>query len=412
MERFYKIYNELRHSLTYACTEDEIKKFEDEYNKALIDCDIMMLDKIVGNAQQKILQKWVGATTNVDDYKLGEPFRFLCHSVDGYNWYGSFRSKYVSCSLICDKYMNVLHYEYGFILPSKNIVAASDKDLNTNNRALDDNHLFESQNIEIKTPDEIIELCLKRKEVKSEDTRWNEIVEEGFNPEAIFCLTDGSKELDPDYIGAYNLKEHFPKLKVVEIDKTLYLPEEKQLELLDRLIHQINLCKRCDGTLKGLFSSCLFKKFWYEFMELKKSGNYTTEDILDLYDKNVEELLNDDLTSTFLDPWLYSCLNYISDCFFNSLTFGDVFISDSLNGLYDRLKNYANDPRLDEYIPGLSTFLMLYKDISNLPEEYLRELRYTKSFKEVNIILKNYLDSLNNRDVQGDNSPRSLAYTK
>lgn len=405
---FYNIYNELRHSLTYVCTDDEIKHFENEYNKALAACDFSALDKIVCNAQKKILQKWVGATTNIEDYKPGEPFRFLCHSVEGYNFYGNFRTKYVSCSLLSDKHMALMKYEYGFILSPTNIIAASDKDLKTNNFASDEDNLFELLNGVLKTPEEIIELCLKRKEEISDEPPWNEIVEKGFNPIAIFCLTDGSKELNPDYVGAYELQKNFPKLKVIEIDKTLYLPEEKQLELLDRLIKQINLCKQCDGTLKGLFSSCLFKKFWHEFMELKKSGNYTTEDVLNLYDKNVDEMLHDEVASIFLDPKLYSCLNYILSCFFDSLTLGDSFIPDSLNIIYNRLKDYANNPKLDGYVPGLSTFLMLYKDVTDLPDEYLRALRYSKTIEELNVILKKYLDSLN---IQGDNPPRSLSYT-
>lgn len=412
--KFKKLFYEKKEalkSLKYVCLEDDLKKFDNAYETALVNCDISSLDSLIAKVEQGCLQKWTGATTNVEEYKSGESFRFLCHSVIDYNFRGKFRTKYVSCSLLFDKYLAYLNSGYGFILPANNIIAASDIDLQTFNATNDKTCLFPDyySDIKIRTPEEIMDLCVKRKEENKDLNTWNEIVVEGFDPLAIFCLTDGSKELDPRYNGAYELKKHFPKLKVVEIDETLYLPEEKQLELLDRLIAEINLVKQCCGTFKGFFPIVLFKKFWQEFMILKKNGDYSTEDILKLYDLNVEELLNDELTATFLDSKLYTCLNYMLNCFFNSLSFGDYFISDSLNSLYNKLKKFDNNPRLDEYVTGLSEFLKLYENITTISEEYLGELKRSKSLIEINTILKKYLDSLN---MEGNSSSSQLLLKK
>ncbi len=93
---------------------------------------------------------------------------------------------------------------YGVIWPPINIIAASDEDLHTYNATKDKDYLFPDRYsyIIVKTPEEIMELCLKRKEENDDDISWNEIVIEGFNPLGIFCLTDGSKKLDPKYNGA------------------------------------------------------------------------------------------------------------------------------------------------------------------------------------------------------------------
>lgn len=390
--------DKLLNSLKYFCSSEELKSFDDEYSKSLVDCDMPKLNVLLKNAQNMIFEHWTGATTNIEDYKSGMPFRFLCHSVESSQFRGHFRTKFVSASLLTEKLMFTVNKDYGFILEPANIVAASDADMNSYNNADDINDLYYNSSIlPAQTPEEVLENCYRRSENQGNDLYiYNEIVLEGFNPIGIFVITDGSKALDPNYRGAYKLQKNFPDLQIIEIDKTLYFDDEKDKNrFLHNLINNIRSYKEAKNIEVKHYCSLpidFYNEFWQEFMELKKSDDYKFEEIVGLLDKNEALLFEidvDNLFEKYNDKDLNKILKYSGTCY---LVDNRYYSSVYFDKVYDHLKKYAGDTRLDKYVPGLSMFLTLMGNFPILTVNDWVEIHEAKDLEQVNIILARALE--------------------
>lgn len=402
-------------NLRYIYDEKTVGVFEEQYNLAIEKFNVNALKDLLESTQELILQHWEEYLTNIDDYKPGEPFHFLCHSLTEI-FEGDFHSNIISMSLLTEKLLDVFNEEYGFIFDSTNIIAADSQDMFVNNFAdSDENILYYSTIKKISAPERLVEECLVLKE--SRKKVYSEVCKRGFNPKAIFCLTDGSKYIDGNYNCAWELHKNFPELKVMEIDKTLYITERKRLNTLKTIL-VCNLKQKISdienyidyifdpSEIGFLVENGAYDGFWAEYMELKKRASYNEDDIISLFIKyekliedyndidNMFENLNKEDLGIFLkynpNIGIWTVLHGNPKDYFNGII---KFELNDLDNIYNNLKQYAGDERLNDIIPGLARFLQLYERISfaDLSDNAKLRICSCNNFVDINHILLSFL---------------------
>lgn len=200
--------------------------------------------------------------TNPKNFVNGEPFKFLVHNLTSYTDINQdselYRKKFISASFITENEMELYgHNKVGFIYSAENNVVASDsKDLQSyntdDNSSLDFIGRFSSPTV--KPPLQIEEECVNKtieksgeKLRQSEDSRtYSEVVLDisQKKPIGIFCITNGEKEFNFDYVNAVRLANEFG-LPLVNIDKSLYrsknglapIIEEDKIELTANMLY-------------------------------------------------------------------------------------------------------------------------------------------------------------------------------
>ena len=226
--------------------------------------------------------------TNLNDYVPGSSFNFICHSVNGSQFSGDFKTKYVSTSFIDENIHEVYKSMYGFIFSPDNIVWANYEDSYIVNNSNSNEDISRNTVLPILMhPKLVMKKCIEQKQKNQVDKIskpvYNEIVLDGFNPIGIFCLSNGSKTLCNSYGGALKLKKAFPNLPIIDIDLTLYNNNSYDMFLKQELIYRLNSMfdrdvMNCDFILKK------YDLFYEQFIKLKKQKNLTEEDIKNLYD--------------------------------------------------------------------------------------------------------------------------------
>lgn len=149
---------------------ERVAVFEKQYNLAIENLDASALKNLLESTQNLILKHWEEYLTNIDDYKPGNPFRFLCHSMDEV-FEGNFHSDIVSMSLLTEQLHDVFNDEYGFIFDASNIIAADSSDMFINNYAESDNNVLYYSTIKrILAPERIERDCLRLKKEEENST--------------------------------------------------------------------------------------------------------------------------------------------------------------------------------------------------------------------------------------------------
>lgn len=355
-------------SLNYFCSKEIVDGIKKEYENALALYNLDKVKLIVDKVQKMILNHWQEYVTNVDTYNGGK-YNFICHSTDSTKFDGDFFTRYVSCSLLTEELTDTYRSGFGFIMSPIDIVAASSSDMYViNNSENEEGLLYYTSVKKLDGPEKIVDEALKQKK-KNIDYKYGkiytEVVVQGFNPLAIFCLTDGSKMLDYNYTSALKLKESYPNLKILVLDKTKNKTESELKKIIKSLVERI----RKHLKLPEIFNDSYYESFdlfWNAYQELINQDNYTEEDIITLFK------YHDSLLSIFLDERkLFETydINTIRHILYYNYKFR---IIDILNGNYnmlvlDRLsKNlsmYKYDKRIEEIVPGITTFLRLYPSI-------------------------------------------------
>ena len=260
---------EIIKSLKYILTDEEINKYEIDLELLFKKLDIEKIKDYLIGLQKIIIEDFKTKITNIEDYKKGDYFRLLCNSVN-YTHYDEKRQKnYTSASLLTPAHTNTYRSGFGFIMKPDNIICASKEDIHTD---------ITAQNSE-STIDSIIPRIDSIEKIEDECKDYSEILLEGFNPIGIFCLTDGSKTLNLNYLKAQELQKSFPNLKIIDIDLTLY--KEDLTEIRNSLINHIN-------AYLGRFEEVKYDKyedFFQKYLELKKEKSLTEEEILSLFNK-------------------------------------------------------------------------------------------------------------------------------
>lgn len=260
---------EIMKSLNYILSKEEIKKYEEEIDLLFKKIDTEKIIEYLTNLQKIIVSDFEAKITNIDDYKKGDPFRILCYSVRFTKYDKERQKKYVSTSLLTPKHTKTYRDGYGFIMKPKNIICASKGDAFTDITAKNNSSVVES----------IIPRIDSVEKIEEESKDYSEILLEGFNPIGIFCLTDGSKNLNLNYLNALKLQEDFPNLKIIDIDLTLY--KEDLTEIRNSLINHIN-------AYLGNYEEVDYDKyedFFQKYLELKREKDLTEKEIIDLFNK-------------------------------------------------------------------------------------------------------------------------------
>lgn len=404
-------------NLSGILSNEEINNIIQKYTEALNNMDTLELQKILNEVQDIILNHWKESITSVDEYKPGDKFQFICHSTYNTDRSGDFKTRYVSTSLISDKLTDTFSCGFGFILPPENIVGAKSSDMYVKNNEKEDGKLPYASTIkQIDSPELIIKKCLeqKRQNIENDEYRsvYSEIVIDGFNPIAIFCLTDGSKELDPNYQSAKKLQEHYPNLKIVDIDQTYYktgieLDKLKQ-SLLERINYNIvssdpankNNNKSYNKNLASIRLKDVnkYNLFWNEYMQIKRQNNLSTEQITKLFmhnDKLIKMKVDDhNIFDNLSDIELDTVLKYNENINICEVLDGNIDIM-TFDRIFNALKDKKNDQRLDTIIPGLTTFIKLYDNAPMTPEN-IHEMFQFNSFTDINNYLINLIKEYQN----------------
>ena len=260
---------EIIKSLNYIISKEEIEKIEIELDLLFKKLDIEKIKEYLTSLQEIIKEDFKNKTTNPEDYKQGDDFKFLCYSVRFTKYDKKRQKKYTATSLLTPKHTKTYREGYGFIISPNNIICASKEDAFTDITAKNNNEVVENIIPRIDSIDKI----------DKETENYSEILLEGFNPIGIFCLTDGSKTLNLNYLRALKLQESFPNLRIIDIDLTLY--KEDLTEIRNSLINHIN-------AYLGRFEEVDYEKyeeFFQKYLELKKEKELTEEEIINLFNK-------------------------------------------------------------------------------------------------------------------------------
>ena len=200
------------------------------------------------------------------------------------------------------------------------------------------------------------------KNVNENTLYYNEVVLDGFNPIGIFCITDGSKELNPYYLKALKLKDNFPDLPILDFDISFFESD------IDSILSRNGLVDAIEEDL-GIYNNGgpnyydYFSYFWDDFMVLKRS-DYSSSDIINLFQKyynllniDLDELLSGNFDDDFVLKLIgansrYNSINHIFSGYYNGddiRTFYEIY-SDLSSSSYNRL---------DKLFPGFNNFINL-----------------------------------------------------
>lgn len=288
---FYK--EEFFTNLADVCSKEVLEKYKNEYELLLSQkpCNLDKIYQLYEKIQSLIVDDWNNKITNPADYKPGDTFKFICYSIGTLDNCSNDRDnfeRFVSASLFTERNQNAYARKYGFILDPNDIVSSSSKDQYINNASYNISSLYASRT-RVLPELESIEKIIKALDL-------NKIIMDKFKPIGIFCLTNGTKELNSDYVEAQRLQKSFPKLPIVDIDTTLYKELDVSLDekknVIDSIIKHLNI--------SSFDYSQYIDDFWISFTELKLSGNYSLNDITDLfnkfiYDKYIEDIATEEL---------------------------------------------------------------------------------------------------------------------
>lgn len=251
---------EIIKSLKYILPIKEVKSHEEILDGLLSEEKIESIAQYLKYLQKIILNDFTKQLTDIDDYKQGEDFKFLVHSISLKEYDKEKQEKETVSSLITQRHTKTYGTGYGFIMAPKNIIYTS-----TTAQSEDD----------LSAP--ILPRIDSIQKMEDECTNYSEVLLEGFNPIGIFCLTDGSKGLNLNYKKAKKLKEMFPSLPLVDIDLTLYKGD--LTEIRNSLIKHIN-------ARIGIYDEVNYEEyegFFKKYLKLKANREITEEDILELF---------------------------------------------------------------------------------------------------------------------------------
>ena len=260
---------EIIDSLKYIIDEEALKKHEIEIELLFKELDIERITEYLKHLQEIIKDDFKHKITDIEEYKKGKYFRFLCHSVRFTEYDKKRQKNYTSTSLLTPKHTETYREDFGFIMKPDGIICASKEDAFTDISAKNDTETVEG----------IIPRVDSIEKIDAQSTRYSEILLEGFNPIGIFCLTDGSKTLNLNYLKAQKLQKSFPNLKIIDIDLTLY--KEDLTEIRNSFINHIN-------AYLGRFEEVEYDKyeeFFQKYLELKKEKELTEEEIISLFNE-------------------------------------------------------------------------------------------------------------------------------
>lgn len=300
LKEFFDYKNQMVENLKCFFDKEKIEIFKSNYDFLLNSkqIEIEKLENFCNEYNNIIKNEYKKTMSDVNSFKNGIPFNFICHSIDNVNFQGDFKTQFVSTSYINQENYDLYKSNFGFIFDPKDIVWASDKDSFIINQAQTVGDISRATYMPLfMHPKLVMEKNKRLKKLNEEKGLskkvYNEIVIDGFNPIGIFCLTNGSKELNDNYCSALKLKEQFPNLPLIDIDLTLYKGYDRKKQKND-LIYSLNSL----FNYNYLNNESILDKydlFFDKFIEMKKNNEFEIEKIKQLYLVYTNELLNNNI---------------------------------------------------------------------------------------------------------------------
>lgn len=356
----FNLKEDLMDNLKDVCSVDIYNYYNNLYESYLKEdtFDLEKIEKLFLEIQGVILDDWKANIDSVDSYKPGLPFKFICHSTNSNVWSGSYYSRFVSASLLTENHTYTYNQPYGFIMNPNDIIMTDSEDLYIRNNSDDLDNIYLSG---------VLPTVKSFKNVDENTIYYNEIVLDGFNPIGIFCISDGSKELNPYYLDALELKKKFPNLPILDFDLSYFANDIDTIlyrnALVDTIEEEIGIYHSGNSNYYEYFSY-----FWNDFMNLKK-GNYSSRDIINLFKKYYDLInidLDDLLCSEFDDDFILKLIGANSRYCSIGDIFSDNFDVDDIRtfyNLYSNLSDFSYN-RLERLFPKFNNLL-------NLLDEYM-----------------------------------------
>lgn len=393
-------------NMRYFMSEEDISLFDKAYTIASSNNDTVTMKNLLENVQEKILVEWANYFEDLDVMN-DDNFCFLGHSSRTREYKGDFKTRYVSCSLYNQDINDAFNNDFGFIMAPNNIVGASSSDMYADNEAIDDTSLLNYSSVRIIShPQRLIDECLKIKKENIDNDKvipvYNEVIQDGFCPIAIFCFTNGAKSYDYNYIWAYELQKNFPNLEVYTFDVMKHKKgkelESFKLELVDSLLEKmVSYVDSCDSN--DLFR---YDYFFEEFDKLKKKENYTENDIEIIFRKNLDMLstLENTTDKLFNGNYSFDEIKYILGKNYNydidSILKGNI-TPFTINKL-DSLLPYKD--KLNNYYDGLAELVEILSKV-NVTSSMIEEINVSEPINLYTIskyLTQKYITMLNDAE--------------
>ena len=194
-------------SLAMALDEKDLPKWSEYFN------GIKSYDEaweVISMANAVVYEDWQNRITDTKKYREGEPYAFICYSINGIEDIKKSKSSFKSCGLYTDGNAIPFNQAYGFIFSPKLIVAADSQDLGTDNHANSLEDIFQYHIPVIRCFDEVV--------TDGSYDEYNEVVVlNNKKPDAIFYF-DGQDKLGRDnYEMALELQSVNPDLDIIRL---------------------------------------------------------------------------------------------------------------------------------------------------------------------------------------------------
>ena len=389
--------DDLMNNLKDVCSLDIYNYYNNLYDSYLKEdiLDLKKLENLFLEIQGIILDDWKSKLTNINDYKLGSDFNFICHSACSSNWSGDYYGRYISASLITDVHNYTYNKPFGFIMDPNDIIMTSSEDLFIRNNSDSLDNIYLSG---------VLPTVQSFKHVCDNTLYYNEVVLDSFNPIGIFCISDGSRELNPYYLEALNLQKNFPNLPIVDLDISFFASDYDTIfyrnDLVDAIEEELGIYSGGNNDYYDYFSY-----FWDDFMTLKGSS-YTSQDIINLFIKYYDLLsadLDEILCSSFDDEFVLKLI-YANNRYSSiKRLFNNNFDADDIKSFYEVYSNLSLSSynRIDKFFPDFNLLLSLLDDYLKYNSYDIESFDLLEKFSSIDKLIgflsDYYPNSLNNK---------------
>ena len=272
-------------SLFKVLSKEEFDEYKKVINSLIEKRDSSKLKPLLISLNNLIKKDWIKNIT-YPEINCGK-FNFVGHSVNHLGEFSPKRQNYTSCSLFTDEVFRPFHYNFGFIMDSKDIVAASGHDLYVYNDAKSLDNLITGSAIPIINHYKVVEEESKKDNkiyniikysTKADDEAINEVVVKGFNPIGIFRITLGGLSTELDYTLFERFLDHNPGYIIYSYDVLKLHPESESLRRM--FIYNINnYVYKNDLSRPGIPDDINRFNLFFDRLAILKEGRYTEDDL-------------------------------------------------------------------------------------------------------------------------------------
>lgn len=386
-ETIFQNISDLSDTILNATDKEKVKE---EYETAYQNKDLEKLMNILELVNQKILLEWQQVGNNLQEM-TSDNFCFLGHSTNSTSHFDEFFHPLISTSLYNQDVNDTFKRRFGFIMKPENIVAADAKDLWINNSENEKEKMFTWLKLaQIAPPQKLLRENKKLLQASASDNQRQKIysevvldVSKEFKPQGVFCFTNGALDCDFDYVAAKELAKN-NNLPLYTFDvlekKSGFILQCMQIELIKSVAARVS--NKSLGPFE--FDDKLLDQYQYflqKFTKLKKTGNYTKEQIMALYKRNNDlltlSITRDELFSgEFSDEEIKVVLQYNFKYNIAGMAKEQFYYGYILKAIVKELAPHYQ--KLDKYYPGLSKFVLVLSKLDLSNEDIINKINAAK----------------------------------